>query len=430
MKSHPKKTQHPRPHDRWSKLRRLFGPGLVTGASDDDPSGIATYSQAGAGFGFSTLWTALLTLPLMITVQEMCARIGLVTRKGLTAVIRLYYPKPVLWLIVLVSFPAIILNIGANLAGMGAVAHMLVPGIPGPVFNILFGISITYLTIALPYRRIANILRWLCLSLLCYLIVPFLTTTDWLQVFWHSLIPEIRWDKDFIMIIVALLGTTISPYLFFWQTSMEVEEVKVRRLVVDKRVLDDMQQDVRGGMFFSNLVAFFIILTTGSVMFPAGVRQISTVQDAAQALRPLAGDMSYMLFSVGVIGTGLLSIPVLAGAMSYMVSEAFGWKEGLNKKFHEAKGFYGVMILSILSALLINMSGLSPMRALILTAVVYGVMAPVVIAIILHICNNRLIMGDRVNGRWTNIFGWLALILMSAAAIVLLYFTFADMARV
>jgi Mn2+/Fe2+ NRAMP family transporter len=402
----------------------------VTGASDDDPSGIATYSQAGAGFGFSTLWTALLTLPLMITVQEMCARIGLVTRKGLTAVIRLYYPKPVLWLIVLVSFPAIILNIGANLAGMGAVAHMLVPGIPGPVFNILFGISITYLTIALPYRRIANILRWLCLSLLCYLIVPFLTTTDWLQVFWHSLIPEIRWDKDFIMIIVALLGTTISPYLFFWQTSMEVEEVKVRRLVVDKRVLDDMQQDVRGGMFFSNLVAFFIILTTGSVMFPAGVRQISTVQDAAQALRPLAGDMSYMLFSVGVIGTGLLSIPVLAGAMSYMVSEAFGWKEGLNKKFHEAKGFYGVMILSILSALLINMSGLSPMRALILTAVVYGVMAPVVIAIILHICNNRLIMGDRVNGRWTNIFGWLALILMSAAAIVLLYFTFADMARV
>jgi Mn2+/Fe2+ NRAMP family transporter len=230
-------------------------------------------------------------------------------------------------------------------------------------------------------------------------------------------------------IIVALLGTTISPYLFFWQTSMEVEEVKVRRLVVDKHVLQDMQQDVRGGMFFSNLVAFFIILTTGSVMFPAGVREISTVHDAAMALRPLAGDMSYILFSVGVLGTGLLSIPVLAGAMSYMVSEAFGWKEGLNKKFHEAKGFYGVMILSILSALLINISGLPPMRALILTAVVYGVMAPVVIAIILHICNNRLIMGDRVNGRWSNIFGWLALILMSVAAIVLLYFTFADFFR-
>jgi Mn2+/Fe2+ NRAMP family transporter len=407
----------------------MVGPGLVTGASDDDPSGIATYSQAGAGFGLSTLWTSLLTLPLMIAVQEMCARIGLVTRKGLTAVIRLYYPKPVLWLIVLVSFPAIILNIGANLAGMGAVANMLAPVIPAPVYNIIFGISITYVTIALPYRRISNILRWLCLSLLCYMIVPFLIKTDWLQVFWHSLIPEIRWEKEFIMIIVGVLGTTISPYLFFWQTSMEVEEVKVRRLVVDKHVLQDMQQDVRGGMFFSNLVAFFIILTTGSVMFPAGVREISTVHDAAIALRPLAGDMSYILFSVGVLGTGLLSIPVLAGAMSYMVSEAFGWKEGLNKKFHEAKGFYGVMILSILSALLINISGLPPMRALILTAVVYGVMAPVVIAIILHICNNRLIMGDRVNGRWSNIFGWLALILMSVAAIVLLYFTFADFFR-
>jgi len=424
MNGDSKHARHRRPQSHWSSLRRLLGPGLVTGASDDDPSGIATYSQAGAGFGLSTLWTSLLTLPLMIAVQEMCARIGLVTRKGLTAVIRLHYPKPVLWLIVLVSFPAIILNIGANLAGMGAVANMLAPAVPAPVFNILFGISITYVTIALPYRRIANILRWLCLSLLCYMIVPFLTKTDWSEVFWHSIIPEIRWDKDFIMIIVALLGTTISPYLFFWQTSMEVEEVKVRRLVVDKRVLDDMQKDVRGGMFFSNLVAFFIILTTGSVMFPAGVREISTVQDAAQALRPLAGDMSYLLFSVGVIGTGLLSIPVLAGAISYMVSEAFGWKEGLNKKFHEARGFYGVMILSILSALMINMSGLSPMRALLLTAVVYGVMAPVVIAIILHICNNRLIMGDRVNGRWSNVFGWLALLLMSVAAIALIYFTF------
>lgn len=423
MKERPG-NHHKRSHrSPWAALRRQVGPGLVTGASDDDPSGIATYSQAGAGFGLSTLWTSLLTLPLMISVQEMCARIGLVTRKGLTAVIRLYYPKPVLWLIVLVSFPAIILNIGANLSGMGAVAHMLLPDIPAPVFNILFGISITYITIALPYARISNILRWLCLSLLCYMIVPFLTRTDWPQVLKHSLIPEIRWDKDFILIIVALLGTTISPYLFFWQTSMEVEEAREHRLVVNKRVLDGMQQDVRVGMFFSNLVSFFIILTAGSVMFPAGMQNISTVQEAAMALRPLAGDMSYLLFSVGVIGTGLLSIPVLAGAMSYMVSEAFGWKEGLNKKFHQARGFYGVMVVSILSALLINFSGLSPMRALILTAVVYGVMAPVVIAIILHICNNRLIMGDRVNGRWSNVFGWAALLLMSAAAIALLYYT-------
>ena len=218
MKSPQQKPVRRKHRPRWSALRKQLGPGLVTGASDDDPSGIATYSQAGAGFGLSTLWTSLLTLPLMIAVQEMCARIGLVTRKGLTAIIRLYYPKPVLWLIVLVSFPAIILNIGANLAGMGAVAHMLLPDVPAPVFNILLGISISYLTIALPYARISNILRWLCLSLLCYMIVPFLTRTDWPQVLKHSLILEIRWDRDFIIIIVALLGTTISHYLFFLQT--------------------------------------------------------------------------------------------------------------------------------------------------------------------------------------------------------------------
>jgi Mn2+/Fe2+ NRAMP family transporter len=222
-------------------------------------------------------------------------------------------------------------------------------------------------------------------------------------------------------IIVALLGTTISPYLFFWQTSMEVEEVAMKKVIVGKRVIHDMQLDVRIGMFFSNLVSFFIILTAGTVLFNGGVRDIKTVEDAAKALEPLAGKFTYILFAAGVLGTGLLAVPVLAGALSYMVSEAMGWKEGLDKKFMDARGFYMVMICSILSALLINITGISPMRALILTAVIYGLTAPLLIGMILHICNNRLIMGDNVNGRWSNILGFMALLVMTAAAAFLIF---------
>jgi NRAMP (natural resistance-associated macrophage protein)-like metal ion transporter len=409
------------PSSRSSRIGRIIGPGLVTGASDDDPSGIATYSQAGAAFGLATLWTAVLTLPLMVAIQEMCARIGLVTGSGLTGIIKRNYPAPLMWLIVAVSFPAIVLNIGADLAGMGAVANMLLPGLPASVYSSLIGVGITYLTVALPYRKISRILRWLCLALLCYLIVPFLTTTDWGQALKNTLWPRFSWDRDYIAIIVALLGTTISPYLFFWQTSMEVEEVSMNRIIVGKRALHDMQVDVRTGMFFSNLVSFFIILTAGTVLFNAGVHDIKTVEEAAKALEPLAGKFTYLLFAIGVLGTGLLAVPVLAGALSYMVSEALGWKEGLDKKFNEARGFYMVMVFSILSALLINITGISPMHALILTAVIYGLTAPLLIGMILHICNNRLIMGEHVNGRWSNIFGVLALLLMTVAALALIF---------
>lgn len=402
-------------------IGRIIGPGLVTGASDDDPSGIATYSQAGAAFGLSTLWTTVLTLPLMIAIQEMCARIGLVTGTGLTGIIKRNYPAPMMWLIVVVSFPAIILNIGADLAGMGAVANMLLPGLPHTVYSILIGVCITYVTVALPYRKISRILQWLCLSLLCYLLVPFINRPDWGQVLLNTLWPRFSWNRDYMSIIVALLGTTISPYLFFWQTSMEVEEVAMKKVIVGKRVIHDMQLDVRIGMFFSNLVSFFIILTAGTVLFNGGVRDIKTVEDAAKALEPLAGKFTYILFAAGVLGTGLLAVPVLAGALSYMVSEAMGWKEGLDKKFMDARGFYMVMICSILSALLINITGISPMRALILTAVIYGLTAPLLIGMILHICNNRLIMGDNVNGRWSNILGIMALLVMTAAAAFLIF---------
>ncbi len=404
-----------------SWIAGFIGPGLITGASDDDPSGIATYSQAGAAFGLSSLWTAVLTYPLMAALQEMCARIGLITKHGLTGVIKRYYGRPLLTLMVLLSFPAIILNIGADLSGMGAVANMLWPFLPAPLYSTFIGIGLTYFIVAMPYRKIANLLRWLCLSLLCYLVVPFLFKQDWMLIIKSTFIPTLIMDKAYFAIIVGILGTTISPYLFFFQTSMEVEEVKQRKLVVDKRIIHGMQKDVRGGIFFSNLVFYFIILTTGTVLYNGGVRDIQTVDQAALALKPLAGRFSYLLFALGVLGTGLLAVPVLAGSLSYMVSEAFGWKEGLDKKFHEAKGFYLVMIISIMAALLINLTGLSPVSALILTAIVYGVTAPVLIGIILHICNNKKIMGANTNGTLSNVLGGFALLLMTVAAGILIY---------
>ena len=403
------------------RIKRIFGPGLVTGASDDDPSGIATYSQAGTLFGLSTLWTAVFTFPLMAALQEMCARIGLVTQKGLIGAIKPYYPKWLVLLIVTISFGAIVMNIGADLAGMGAVANMLFPSIPSPVFSVGIGVMLSYYIVVLPYAKISYYLKWLCLSLLCYLIVPFLVQQDWSKVLRAAIVPEIIWTKEYLLIVIGILGTTISPYLFFWQTSMEVEEIEERKLVVDKRIIHGMQKDIRSGIFFSNLVFFFIILSTGSVLHGLNIKRIETVEEAAQALRPLAGDMSYLLFSIGVIGTGLLAVPVLAGSLSYMVSETLEWKEGLNKKFHEAKGFYLVMVASILTALCINFTGISAVNALVVTAIIYGLTAPLLIFIILRVSNNKKIMGEYTNGWLSNILGFTALIIMLVAAILLLF---------
>ena len=401
------------------RIKKVFGPGLITGASDDDPSGIATYSQAGAVFGLNTLWTALFTFPLMAALQEMCARIGLVSNKGLIGTIKAFYPKWLVLLIVLISFTAIVLNIGADLAGMGAVANMIVPSIPSTVFSTCIGVFISYYVVVLPYAKIAMYLKWFCLSLLCYIIVPFLSDQNWLQVVKSTFIPHIIWDRQYLLIIIGILGTTISPYLFFWQTSMEVEEVLERKLVVDKRIIHGMQSDIKTGIFFSNLVFFFIILTTGNVLHEAGITDIKTVDQAALALKPLAGKMAYLLFAVGVLGTGLLAIPVLAGSVSYMVSEAFNWEEGLNKKFHEAKGFYVVMILSILIAMSINFTGISPVKALVITAIIYGLTAPLIIFVILLVSNNKKIMGEYTNGKWSNILGVTALLIMIVAIVML-----------
>ena len=407
---------------------KILGPGLVTGASDDDPSGIATYSQAGAVYGLSTLWTALITFPLMASIQEMCARIGLVTSHGLAGTLRKHYSRPVLYLMLLFSFPAIVMNIGADIAGMGAVANMLLPSVHATFFCIGFTIILLVLMVYLPYQKIAAVLKYLCLALLVYLIVPFLYKQDWMVVLKSTFIPTIRFDRDFIILLVAILGTTISPYLFFWQATMEAEDKKRRenKLVVNKRIMHEMKQDVDFGMLFSNIVMFFIILTTGTVLFNAGIHKIDTVEQAARALKPLAGDAAYLLFAIGVIGTGLLAIPVLSGSLSYIITETFGWKEGLDKKFHEAKAFYIIIAVSLILGLSLNYIGISPIKALIYSAVLYGLTAPVLIAIILHISNNKKIMGKFTNGKRSNFLGFAAFVLMTAAAVILVCMQITD----
>lgn len=408
----------------WEKL----GPGLVTGASDDDPSGIATYSQAGAAYGLSTIWTAIIAFPLMASIQQMCARIGLVTSQGLTGTLKKHYPRPILYLMLLFSFPAIVMNIGADIAGMGAVGNLLFPSIDANYFSVVFTIVLLGLIIYLPYQKMASFLKYLCIVMLVYFIVPFLYKQNFTEIFKATFIPTIKFDKDFMAIIVGILGTTISPYLFFWQASVEVEEMnnKKNHLMVNKKIIHDMNQDVDFGMTISGFVMYFIILTTGTVLFKGGVHQIDTVEQAAMALKPLAGNLAYLLFAIGVIGTGLIAIPVLSGSLSYIFTETFGWEQGLDKKFHEARGFYTIIAISLILGLSMNYIGITPIQSLIYTAILYGLTAPVLISIILHISNNKKIMGTNVNGSISNFLGFTALIIMTVAAVALIYMQFSD----
>jgi NRAMP (natural resistance-associated macrophage protein)-like metal ion transporter len=397
----------------------------VTGASDDDPSGIATYSQAGAKLGLATLWTAIIAFPLMAAIQQMCARIGIVTQQGLTGNLKKHYSKSILYLMLVFSFPAIILNIGADIAGMGAVGNLLFPSISENYFSVFFTFLLLGLIIYLPYQKIASILKYLCIVMLVYFIVPFLYKQDLLAILRATFIPTIEFNRDFIAILVGILGTTISPYLFFWQASVEVEEMNDKKhLIVNKKIIRDMEKDVDFGMGFSGFVMYFIILTTGTVLYSSGIHQIETVEQAALALKPLAGDMAYLLFAIGIIGTGLIAIPVLSGSLSYIFTETFGWEKGLNKKFHEAKGFYFIIGLSLFLGLSLNYVDISPIDALIYTAILYGLTAPVLIAIILHIANNKEVMGEHTNSLIVNILGALAFIIMTTAAVVLVYLQF------
>lgn len=400
----------------WKKL----GPGLITGSSDDDPSGIATYSQAGAGFGLATLWTAFITYPLMYCIQEMCARIGIVTGYGLIGVIQQHYHRSLLYLLLLICFPAITFNIAADLAGMGAIANLIFPSVPVFVFSFLFVVALLSALFFFSYRKIAYVLKWLCLSLFAYIIVPFIVKQNWSEVLAAAFIPYMELSKEFIYILVAIIGTTISPYLFFWQANMSVEERNHKSNQTDKKEIRDMKVDVNIGMLFSNIVMFFIILTTGTVLFPAGITQIDTVREAALALKPLAGEFAHLLFALGIIGTGLLAIPILAGCLGYLFAEAFGWKRGLDQKVNDAKGFYAVMLASMGIALLLNTIELNPIKSLIYSAVLYGFITPLLIGLILYIANSKSIMGKFVNKKISNILGIFTLLLTTGAVIALI----------
>jgi Mn2+/Fe2+ NRAMP family transporter len=360
----------------------------------------------------------------MAAIQGMCARIGLVTSQGLTVTLKQHYSKTFLYIILLFSFPAITLNIGADIQGMGAVAHMIMPAIPVWVFCIVFTAALMFVIIKYPYQKIANILKWLCLSLLLYVVVPFMVKQNWALIAKNTFIPTLQFNKAFFSIIVAILGTTISPYLFFWQATMEAEDMahSKKKIMVDKSVLSSMKTDVNTGMFLSNVVMFFIILTAGSVLYNSGIRQIDTVDQAAKALQPLTGKLTSVIFTIGIIATGLLAIPVLAGSQSYMLAETFGWEAGLDKKFPQAKGFYVSIIISLLVGLSLDFLGISPVKALLYTAISYGLTAPVLIATILHVGNNKKIMKENTNSQLSNILGFITLALMTVAAVALIYF--------
>lgn len=406
--------------DYWHAL----GPGLTTGASDDDPSGIATYSQTGAQYGFGLLWLSAFTFPLMAVVQEMCARIGLVTGRGLAANIRSHFSRKVLYVSTLLLFAANAFNIGADLGAMAKAAQLL-----NPTWNFTFlVIGFTVLTLGLqiftPYQRYARYLKWLAMVLFAYIASAILAHLNWGEVMSHAFIPTITFDKDQLLLICAILGTTISPYLFFWQTSQEVEDeiaqgqttVLLRRGTSNEQV-KSMRLDVWSGMFLSNVVMFFIIAACGAILFPHGVTDIQSAAEAAEALRPFAGDATYFLFAIGIIGTGMLAIPVLAGSNSYAMSESFRWSEGLSKKLKQAYAFYGVIIISMLVGLGINFIGLNPMKALIYSAVANGIVAPMVLIPIVLISSNKKVMGKWVNKKLTTIVGWVVVGIMTAAGI-------------
>lgn len=409
---------------------KKFGPGIITGASDDDPSGIATYSIAGASLGYGLLWTALLTFPLMVSIQEMCARIGAVTEKGLAGNIKhLYKSKILLYSLALMIIIANTINIGADLAGMVAATRLIID-VNAIVIAIFFTIAITVLMVKFPYDFIASKLKWLTFALLAYIASALVTNQDWIQIIKHTVLPNFPVNRQSITLIVALLGTTISPYLFFWQTSEEVEEVKEeeqvkhKNIIVTKHELKKIREDVGTGMFLSNLVMFAIIATSSSTLFNAGIHEITTADQAARALEPIAGKASSLLFTFGIIGTGLLAIPVLAGAAAYAISEIFGWREGLSKPFRQAKPFYAVIIVSTAIGFMMTLIGINPFKALFITAVIYGLISPILIFFILKIANNKNIMGNAVNRPISNLFGYLTLGIMSLAAVAFLLTSF------
>jgi NRAMP (natural resistance-associated macrophage protein)-like metal ion transporter len=402
----------------------LLGPGLTTGASDDDPSGIATYSQTGAQYGFQLIWLSAATFPLMAVVQEMCARIGMVTGRGLAANIRTHFSRKLLYTCTLLLFAANTFNIGADLGAMAKGIQLLRPSLSFPMLVIGLSLFCILLQVFTPYARYAKYLKYLAMVLLAYVASAILAHLNWGNVLRHSFTPHVSFNKTQILLICAILGTTISPYLFFWQTSQEIEErimqgkttVQLRRGATKDEV-GAMRLDVWSGMLLSNVVMFFIVAACGAELHAHGITNINTASQAAQALRPFAGNATYLLFAVGIVGTGLLAIPVLAGSSSYAIAESSLWREGLYRKLKEAYAFYGVIIFSLLIGLALNFVGLNPIKALIYSAVGNGIVAPVVLVFIVMLSSNKRIMGEWVNKRYVTVIGWVVTILMAVSGV-------------
>ncbi|MEN3334447.1 MAG: hypothetical protein V7641_3812 [Blastocatellia bacterium] len=411
---------------RVGRFFRELGPGLITGAADDDPSGISTYSVTGAAFGFAQLWTALFSFPLMAAVQLMCARLGLVAGEGLAAVIRRRYPRWVLWGACGLLVFANVVNIGADLSGMAEAMEMMI-GLHATVWTPLFAALIVVLLIWSSYRRIAHIFKWLTLVLFAYVIAAFLAHPNWNDVLKATFVPHIEWSASYLATFVAILGTTISPYLFFWQTAQEVEEerasgrksVKARRGATDEE-LRAARTDVLTGMALSNLVMYFIIMATGATLYASGQRDIQTARQAAEALRPLAGNLAYLLFTVGLIGTGMLGIPVLAGSAAYAIAEAMHWRGSLNDKPRIAPKFYGVLAAAVVLGLALNALKLNAVKMLFYAAVVNGLLAPPLVVLVTLLTSDKRIMGKHTNSPLIKYLGWITAAVMTAASIAML----------
>jgi NRAMP (natural resistance-associated macrophage protein)-like metal ion transporter len=412
--------------DEDSLLGKL-GPGLITGAADDDPSGIATYSQAGAQFGVNMLWTMVFTFPLMVGIQLVSARIGRVTGEGLAANIRRLFPRWVLFGVVGLLVVANTINIAADVAAMGEALQLVIGG-GEHGHAVVFGVLSLLLQVFIPYQSYVRVLKWLTLSLLAYVAVAFSVHIDWPAAIRQSFAPDLSFNPDFVAVVVAVFGTTISPYLFFWQASQEVEELRAGNgtssltssLEDARRHLRRIKIDTYVGMGFSNLIAFFIILSAAATLHVAGITQIQTSAQAAQALRPIAGDFSFLLFSLGIIGTGMLAVPVLAGATAYAVADSFGWRQGLDRKLFEAKEFYAIIAFATLGGVVLDFTPIDPIKALFWSAVINGVIAVPIMAVMMLMATRSDVMGAFVIKRRLKWLGWLATAAMALVVATML----------
>lgn len=413
--------------NRLTRFWKALGPGLITGASDDDPSGIATYTLAGVRYGYSLLWTLLFVLPFMIVFQEMSARIGALSGCGLAGNIKRHYPA---WLLIFISAVIVItntLNVGANIYGMAGALNLLLP-VPIQLLAILLSVFVLLMSILLSYQQITRIFKWLALTLFAYVVAFVFVKADWGSILWSTLIPSVRFEKDFMIMMFAVIGTTLSPYLYFWQASEEAEDVRQKHPLirvcrfrpVSNGTFARIEWDVKMGMIFSNVISFFIMALAATTLFHAGMSNIETLREAAEALKPLAGEYAYLLFTAGILGVGLLSIPVLAGSVGYVLSELMGWQGSLDKTFSNAKKFYIAIILAVATGLLIPFFGITPVQALFYTAVLNGLISPILIVLLLHMASNPNIVGPHVTKRWNLHLGHAGLFLMLAGSIFVL----------